>query len=240
MNEIDYEILKKRGFLPQKQEGFFLLRTRSRAGNYTAGQLAALIGISEKYGRGILHATTRQGFEIPFIKYEDIERVEKEIETAGIYTGASGPRVRAVTCCPGVSWCRRALVDTAEIFNKIEKELNIRCGMELPHKLKIAISGCPNKCTRAETSDIGIHGAVDASGPDRKIGYAIYLGGSGGTRPRSALKLDKVFTLDEALHIVEKVIMFYKKNARPKQRLGLLIEESGKENFINTVIAFSA
>jgi len=236
MNEINYEALMKRGFLRQKQEGFFVLRTRSVAGNYNGRQLASLIEISGKYGRGIIHATTRQGLEIPFIKYEDIAQIETEIKASGVYIGTSGPRVRAMTCCPGNNWCKRGLVNTFELFDKIEKELNIKCGMDLPHKLKMAISGCPNKCTRAEAHDIGIHGAINTSRPDKGAGYVIYLGGSGGTKPRVGLKPDKVFTPEEALRIVKNVTTFYKEHAKPRQRLGTLIDEFGKENFLKTVL----
>jgi len=235
MEKIDYDALKKKGFLSQRQEGFFLFRARGAAGNYNGLELSALINISKKYGQGIIHATTRQGLEIPFIKYEDIKQVEKEISAAGIYAGTSGARVRATTCCPGNNWCKRGLVDTFGFLNRIENELGIKCATDLPHKFKIAISGCPNKCTRAEVSDIGIHGAIDTTSPDKKIGYAIYLGGSGGMAPRAGLKLDRVFTSNEALRIVENVAALYKKHAKPRQRLGSLIEEFGEANFVNTI-----
>jgi len=235
MNDINYDALKKRGFLRQKQEGFFILRTRGLSGNYSEKQLIVFGGISKKYARGIVHATTRQGLEIPFIKFEDIENVEREMKVAEILPGTSGPRTRATTCCPGNNWCKSGLIDTASLFDRIEKELNIRCGMDLPHKFKIAISGCPNKCTRADASEIGIHGQVELSGKERRIGYTIYLGGCGGKTPRIGIKLDKVFTIKEALSIIGRVVEFYKQNAKPRQRLALLIEEIGKQAFLKKI-----
>jgi len=150
MSDIDYDALKKRGFLRQRQDGFFLLRTRMASGKYTKEHLLALSEISGKYARGILHATTRQGIEIPFIRFEDIDNVERDIKAAGVHIGASGPRIRATTCCPGNNWCKSGLIDTFALFGKIESGLGIRCGIDLPHKFKIAISGCPNTCTRAQ------------------------------------------------------------------------------------------
>jgi len=232
---IDYDTLKKRGFLRQKQEGFFLLRTRMTLGNYTEKQVSALAEISRKYAKGILHATTRQGLEIPFIKFEDIKHVEKEALNNGIDVGTSGPRVRATTCCPGNNWCKRGLINTYELFGRIEKELGIRCGMDLPHKFKIAISGCPNKCTRAQASEIGIHGQVYTKDGQKTIGHVVYLGGCGGITPRIGFKLDKVFTTEEVLSIIKKVVIFYKKNAKPRQRLALLIEEIGKDKFLKKI-----
>jgi dissimilatory sulfite reductase (desulfoviridin) alpha/beta subunit len=232
---IDYDALKKRGFLRQKQEGYFLLRTRMASGNFSAEQLAKFADLSKKYGRGIIHATTRQGLEVPFIRFEDIVIVEREAVAAGILPGTSGPRIRATTTCPGNNWCKSGLVDTFALFDKIEKEINIRCGMDLPHKFKIAISGCPNKCTRADASEIGIHGQVDTSGPERRIGYAVYLGGCGGKTPRLGFRLKNIFTADEVLSIIERVVAFYKEHAQPRQRLALLIEEKGKDVFLREI-----
>jgi len=231
-DNIDYEILKKRGFLRQKQDRFFILRTRMAAGNCSAGHILALAEIANKYARGITHFTTRQALEIPFIKYEDIDKVEKEIKNAGISTGTSGPRLRATTACPGNAWCKSGLIDTVGLFEKIEKETGVICGIDLPHKFKIAISGCPNKCTRAQASEIGIHGVVDIKSPDKRIGYAVYLGGCGGKTPRLGFKLTKVFEEEEVLSLVAKVVDFYKTNAKPCQRLALLIEEIGRDRFI--------
>ena len=125
-------------------------------------------------------------------------------------------------------------MDTFNLFNRIE-ELGVRCGLDLPHKFKIALSGCPNTCTRAQVSEIGIHGQIDLTHPQKRIGYAVYLGGCGGRTPRAGFKLDQVFTEDEVLSLVKKVVVFYKNNAGPRQRLTLLIEEVGRENFLTAI-----
>lgn len=233
---IDYDDLKKRGFLKQKQEGFFVLRTRMPStGAYTGDQLKKLADISEKYAKGILHATVRQGLEIPFVKYEDIPGIERELASAGIEAGTSGPRLRATTVCPGNNWCKQGLVNTFFLADRIEKELGIKCGLDLPHKFKIAISGCPNSCTRVQFSEIGIHGQIDLSTPEKRVGYAIYIGGCGGRTPRPALKLDKALTEDEVLSLIKSVVTFFKEEAKPGQRLAFLIEETGEENFLKKV-----
>ncbi|MBU4312638.1 MAG: hypothetical protein KJ706_07965 [Candidatus Omnitrophica bacterium] len=227
---IDYDALKKRGFLRSKEDGVFTLRTRIASGNYTGEHLEAISRIAKKYGKGFTHLTVRQGIEIPFIRYEDIDAVEKEIKDVGILPGASGPRLRATTVCPGNNWCKRGIVNTFALFEKIENA-GILCGLDLPHKFKIVISGCPNTCTRAQSSEIGLHGAADG----KTIGYAVYLGGCGGRFPRIGFKLDKIFTEDEAIDVIKKVITFYKTHAKPRQRLALLIEQIGKESFLNAI-----
>lgn len=235
INDIDYDALKKRGFIRSKQDGFLILRTRGSSGNYQKSHLEKLAEISQKYGRGFVHLTVRQGLEVPFVKLEDIEQIERELKATGVQLGTSGPCLRATTACPGSNWCKRGLVDTFSLFDRIESELGVRCGMDLPHKFKIVISGCPNACTRAQMSEIGVHGAVDASGVDKNVGYAVYLGGCGGRTPHIGFKLDKVFTENEVLSLIGKVVDFYKQNAKPRQRLALLIRNIGKDNFLKQI-----
>ncbi len=233
--QIDYDALKKRGFLKAKQDDMFTLRTQMPAGNYHSGHLEKIAAVSRRYGRGIVHLTVRQGIEIPFLPLDKIDDVEKELKDAGIRPGTSGPRLRTTTSCPGNNWCKRGLVNTFALFDRIENELGIRCAMDLPHKFKIVISGCSNTCTRAQTSEIGLHGAIDVQHPEKRVGYAVYMGGCGGKTPRTGFKLDKVFSEDEALDLIERVVEFYKNNAKPKQRLALLIEEIGREEFLTAI-----
>jgi len=232
---IDYDALKKRGFLKQKQDSFFLLRVKMPYGVFKTEHLEKLIEISRKYARGFFHTTTRQGVEIPFIKFDDIVKVEQELKAGHIETGTSGPRLRTTTCCPGNNWCKSGLINTFALYQHIEEDLNIKCGMDLPHKFKIAISGCPNGCTRPQVSEIGIHGQVDLTSPDKRIGYAVYIGGCSGRTPRMGFKLDKTFNDTEILEVIKKTVTFFKNNAKPRQRLGVLIEEIGKDNFLRQI-----
>lgn len=235
MNDIDYDALKARGFLKQKQDGFFVLRLKMPHGVFKKEHLSEIIKIAEDYGKGFVHTTTRQGIEVPFIKFSDLAEVEKRLQSAGIETGTSGPRLRTTTCCPGNNWCKSGLINTFSIYDKIENELGLHCGMSLPHKFKIAISGCPNACTRPQASEIGIHGQIDLASPDKSIGITLYLGGCSGKTPRNGFKLDKILTEGEALSLIEKVVKFYRTHAKPKQRLALLIEEFGRERFLREI-----
>lgn len=235
--QIDYDALKKRGFLKQKQDGYFLLRTRTTQGNYSSQQFVTLVEVARRFGRDIVHPTTRQGLEIPFIPYGNIDEVEKIVLNAGVAFGTSGPRLRSTTVCPGNNWCKSGLVDTFGLFKRIEEELGIQCAYDLPHKFKIAISGCSNRCTRAESTEIGIHGAVefDAASSEKRFGYIVYIGGCGGRTPHLGIKLEKIFTEDEVLGVIGRTIRFFKQNAKPRQRLALLIKEIGQERFFKEI-----
>jgi len=236
IENIDYEDLKKRGFLKQRQDGFVILRTRTAFGVYAKEHIEKLAEIAKKYGRGFVHPTVRQGLEVPFINIEDIPAVEKELKKAGMAMGASGSRLRAVTACPGNNWCRFGLINTFGLAERLEKELGIRSGLDLPYKFKIAISGCSNTCTRPQSSDIGILGFIDTASTKKHAGYVVYIGGSGGRNPKDGIRLDKIFTEDGILALVERILKFYKSNAKPKQRLSLLIEDRGKGRFLKEIV----
>lgn len=155
---IDYSSLKKGGFMRQKQKGNFSLRLQVVGGNLTAENLKKIYEVAEKYGQGYVHLTSRQGVEIPFIKFEDIEEVKAELAKGGCKPGVCGPRVRTVTACQGNQICPSGNIDTY----KIAQELDTRYfGRELPHKFKFGVTGCQNNCLKAEENDLGVKGASD-------------------------------------------------------------------------------
>ncbi len=231
----DYDDLKKRGFLKQRQDGFFILRTRNAFGNYSSDQLVALAGIADKFSKGIIHPSTRQGLEVPFIAFDDIDRVEAAVKEAGILTGIAGPRIRPIVSCPGNNWCRAGLVDTFGLLKRLENETDLKCSRDLPGKFKVAISGCPNSCTFVKMTEIGLQGAVQTIDGKRKVGYRIYLGGCGGRKPRKGIELNGVFSEDELIKVILKVIVFYEKEGNSRQRLPRLIEEIGDEAFLEEI-----
>ena len=162
---IDYSSLKKGGFMRQKQKGNFSLRLQVVGGNLTAENLKKIYEVAEKYGQGYVHLTSRQGVEIPFIKFEDIEEVKAELAKGGCKPGVCGPRVRTVTACQGNQICPSGNIDTY----KIAQELDARYfGRELPHKFKFGVTGCQNNCLKAEENDLGIKGASDVHGEKDK------------------------------------------------------------------------
>ena len=70
MAQVDYAALKKGGFMRQKQKGYFSLRIQVVGGNLTAENIKAVSEVAEQYGKGYVHMTSRQGIEIPFIRFE--------------------------------------------------------------------------------------------------------------------------------------------------------------------------
>lgn len=103
--KVDYAALKKGGYMRQKQKGYGSLRLAVIGGNLTAENIKKVAEVAEKYGRGYVHMTSRQGIEIPFIKVEELAEVKEELAKGGVGTGVCGPRVRTITACQGSEVC---------------------------------------------------------------------------------------------------------------------------------------
>ena len=84
MAKIDYAALKKGGFMRQKQKGYFSLRIQVVGGNLTSENIRAVADVADKYGKGYVHMTSRQGVEIPFINFENIEEVRAALADGGV------------------------------------------------------------------------------------------------------------------------------------------------------------
>ena len=108
--KVDYAALKKGGYMRQKQKGYGSLRLAVVGGNLTAENIKTVAEVAEKYGRGYVHMTSRQGIEIPFIKVEELAEVKEALAKGGVGTGVCGPRVRTVTACQGSEEIGRAHV----------------------------------------------------------------------------------------------------------------------------------
>jgi anaerobic sulfite reductase subunit C len=159
MNEkkVDEALLKSKGFLPQRQENMFSMRLKVVSGNLSAEKLRAIADAAEKYGSGYIHITSRQQIEVPFVKLEDAETANSELEKQGISGGSAGKRVRAVVACQGDRVCRNGLINCESIASKIDEKY---FGEAVPKKLKIAVTGCPSACVRPQENDFGIMGTV--------------------------------------------------------------------------------
>ncbi len=154
---VDYKTLKKGGFMRQKQKNNFSLRLRVVGGNLTAKQLAKIAEVSDRFGDGYVHLTSRQSVEIPFIKIDDIEEVKNTLAEGDVEPGVCGPRVRTITACQGKAICPSGCIDTYALAKELDDRYFAR---ELPHKFKFGITGCQNNCLKAEENDVGIKGGM--------------------------------------------------------------------------------
>jgi dissimilatory sulfite reductase (desulfoviridin) alpha/beta subunit len=158
--------LKKAGWIAQVQPDLFSVRLRVVGGRLEGHQLAKLQEVAERFGRGRVHLTTRQGVEIPFVSLQYYEEVRAALASAGLSIGVSGPSVRTITACPGNEICSHGLVDTQAAARLVDNEFYGKSG--IPHKMKIGFSGCPNGCAKPAENDLGFMGRVIVAGDASK------------------------------------------------------------------------
>lgn len=154
---IDLAELKSNGFLAQKQKGYYIVRFRAIAGNFTTEQLTKATALADEYGKGYVHFTTRQGMEIPWIPLENCPAVLQEARQAGLLPGADGAKIRTIVACPGKEVCRWGIMDSRRLATALDERF---FGRVVPKKTKMAVSGCPNSCSKPIENDIGFMGAA--------------------------------------------------------------------------------
>lgn len=161
--------IKQGGFLRQRQkEELFSIRLRVVGGQLNADQLRTLADASEKYGRGEVHITSRQGLEVSYVSLEDAEDLLDELEKGGVRQGTCGPRVRGVVACQGNLICPRGLIDAQDIAKKIDENY---FAMELPGKFKFAVTGCPASCMKPQENDLGVMGGLEPEWVEEQCSY---------------------------------------------------------------------
>ncbi len=158
MNEADYRELKKGGMMRQRDAGLFSVRLHVVGGRLTTGQLQAIRRAADRFGRGTVHLTSRQGVEIPFVAAESLAALKSFLAHFGVGIGVCGPTVRTVTACQGCAVCPSGVIDSPAVAETLDRELY---GKPVPHKFKIGISGCANNCIKAEENDVGIKGWIE-------------------------------------------------------------------------------
>ena len=89
MGELDVNLkkLKKNAFRVSKVRGETASRVRVPGGEIDVESLKKVVEIAEKYGKGSVNLTNRQGFEIPGISLEDVDEVNKALQSIIENTG---------------------------------------------------------------------------------------------------------------------------------------------------------
>ena len=136
----------------------FNVRVITRNGKITAAEQRAVAEAAERFGSGEVTMTTRLTLEIQGVPYENLDALMEFLNANGLETGGTGSRVRPVVSCKGTT-CQYGLCDTFALSRKLHDLYYVGYhSVELPHKFKIAVGGCPNNCVKPNLNDLGIIG----------------------------------------------------------------------------------
>jgi len=201
-----------------QKDGSYSVVPRMWGGVTSPDELRAIADATEKYGR-MVKVTGGQRLDIFGVKKEDLPAIWADLNAAGMISGhAYGKALRTVKTCVGSEWCRFGTQDSTGLGIRIEQ---LTWGSWMPHKFKIAVSGCPRNCAEATIKDFGII-CVDS-------GYELHIGGNGGIHLRGTDLLCKVATEQEALDYCAAFIQLYREEARYLDRTAPWVERVGLE-----------
>jgi nitrite reductase (NADH) large subunit len=200
-----------------QKDGTYSVVPRMWGGLTNPTELRAIADVVEKYNAPMVKVTGGQRLDIFGIRKEDLPAVWADLNVAGMVSGhAYGKALRTVKTCVGSEWCRFGTQDSTGLGVKLER---MSWGSWMPHKFKIAVSGCPRNCAEATIKDFGVV-CVDS-------GYELHVGGNGGIHVRATDLLCKVATEQEAMDHCAAFIQLYREEARYLERTAPWIERVG-------------
>ncbi|MDP9086584.1 MAG: nitrite reductase large subunit NirB, partial [Pseudomonadota bacterium] len=200
-----------------QKDGTYSVVPRMWGGVTNPRELRAIADVVEKYDAPLVKVTGGQRLDIFGIRKEDLPAVWADLNAAGMVSGhAYGKSLRTVKTCVGSDWCRFGTQDSTGLGIKIER---MTWGSWMPHKFKIAVSGCPRNCAEATIKDFGIV-CVDS-------GFELHVGGNGGIKVRATDLLCKVATEADAMDYCAAFIQLYREEARYLERTAPWIERVG-------------
>ena len=180
-----------------QKDGTYSVVPRMWGGLTNSSELRRIADVADKYNVPTVKVTGGQRIDLLGIKKEDLPAVWKDL---GMPSGhAYGKSIRTVKTCVGSEHCRFGTQLSMNMGVALERML---FGMYSPHKVKLAVSGCPRNCAEAGIKDVGVIG-VDS-------GWEIYVAGNGGIKTEVAEFLCKVKTDEEVREYSGAFIQLYR------------------------------
>ena len=209
-----------------QKDGTFSVVPRMWGGLTTPNELRTIADVAEKYKVPTVKMTGGARIDLLGIKKTDLPKVWADLGQAGMVSGhAYGKSIRTVKTCVGAEHCRFGTQLSMSMGVKLEKML---FGMWSPHKVKLAVSGCPRNCAEAGIKDVGVIG-VDS-------GYEIYVAGNGGIKTEVAQFLCKVATDDEVLEVAGAFLQLYREDGFYLERTCHYVSRVGLDHVKKIVV----
>jgi nitrite reductase (NADH) large subunit len=210
-----------------QKDGTFSVVPRMWGGLTNPRELRAIADVAEKYAIPTVKVTGGQRIDLLGVKKEELPAVWGELNEAGLVSGhAYAKGLRTVKTCVGSEWCRFGTQDSTGLGVKIEK---MCWGSWTPHKVKLAVSGCPRNCAEATIKDIGVV-CVEA-------GYDVVVGGNGGVEVRVTDHLVRLTTEDEVLEHIAAFMQLYREEARYLERTAPYVARVGIDYVREKIVA---
>ncbi len=199
-----------------QKDGTYSVVPRMWGGETNSSELRRIADVVDKYAIKTVKVTGGQRIDLLGVKKEDLPAVWKDL---GMPSGhAYAKALRTVKTCVGSEWCRFGTQDSTRMGQELERAL---WRMQAPHKVKLAVSGCPRNCAESGIKDVGVIG-VDS-------GWEIYVAGNGGIKTEVAQFLCKVKTHEEVLAYSGAFLQLYREEGWYLERTVHFVARVGLE-----------
>jgi nitrite reductase (NADH) large subunit len=206
-----------------QNDGTFSVVPRMRGGVTTPSELRRIADVAEKFEVPLVKVTGGQRIDLLGIKKEDLPAVWEALDMPSGHAYAKS--VRTVKTCVGTGFCRFGLGDSLNAGIELEQMIE---GLYTPHKVKLAVSGCPRNCAESLIKDIGI---VAIEG-----GWEIYIGGGAAGTIKKGELLTTIEGKDETLKVACTFLQYYRENAEYLERTMPFVERVGLEAIQTAVL----
>jgi nitrite reductase (NADH) large subunit len=200
-----------------QKDGTYSVVPRMFGGLCTPKDLRAIADVAEKFDVPEMKVTGGQRIDLFGVKKEDLPAMWDDLTQAGFVSGhAYAKGLRTVKTCAGKTWCRFGTQNSTDLGVQLEE---LTWGSWMPHKFKMAVSGCPRNCAEATIKDFGVV-CVDS-------GYELHIGGNGGIKVRVTDLLTRVETVEEVLEYSGAFVQLYREEAHYLDRTAPWVERVG-------------
>jgi nitrite reductase (NADH) large subunit len=215
-DERDARFINDRVHANIQNDGTFSVIPRIYGGVTTPDELRRIADVAEKYNARMVKITGGQRIDLLGIRKQDLPDAWRDL---GMPSGHAYTKAfRTCKTCVGTEFCRYGVGDSTRLGIDIEKKFQ---GIESPHKMKLAVSGCPRNCAEATVKDIG---AVAVEN-----GWQVFVGGAAGSTVRAADLLATVTSRDEVMKLMGRFMQYYRENARYTERSYGFVQRVGIE-----------
>ncbi|WP_300454652.1 nitrite reductase large subunit NirB [Accumulibacter sp.] len=216
-------LINERAHANIQKDGTYSVVPRMWGGLTSAAELRRIADVADKYQVPTIKVTGGQRIDLLGIRKEDLIGVWKDL---GMPSGhAYGKSIRTVKTCVGAEHCRFGTQLAMAMGVKLEKML---FDMYSPHKVKLAVSGCPRNCAEAGIKDVGVIG-VDS-------GYELYVGGNGGIKTEVAQFFVKVKSDEEVMEYTGAFLQLYREEGFYLERTCHWLERVGLDHAKSRVV----
>lgn len=190
-------LINERSHANIQKDGTYSVIPRMWGGETNASELRRIADVVDKYSIPTVKVTGGQRIDLLGVKKADLPAVWKDLGMPSGLGYAKG--LRTVKTCVGSEWCRFGTQNSTLMGQQLERAL---ARMYAPHKVKLAVSGCPRNCAEAGIKDVGVIG-VDS-------GWEIYVAGNGGIKTEVAQFLCKLKTHEEVMEYAGAFLQLYR------------------------------